>query len=112
MKLSDLAAKPKLTEIHIEDADTVKEFGEALSFHIWDRQNMETFVKLATIDYKDFGAVSDIIQKLILNEDGKPIVDNDKILPTHVMVKAIQTVVEVLGKSTQGITEKTTVTSN
>ena len=32
MKLSDLAAKPKLTEIRIEDADTVKEFGEPEKF--------------------------------------------------------------------------------
>lgn len=112
MKLSDLAAKPKLLEIKIEDEDTIKEYGEALSFHIWDRQNMETFVKLATIDYKDFGAVSEIIQKLILSEEGKPIIDGENILPTHVMIKAIQTVVETLGKSTAGSMMKTTATSN
>ena len=107
MKLSQLAAKPQLLEIKIEDEDTIKEFGEALTFHIWDRQKMETFVKLATIDYKNFGAVSEIIQTLILNDEGEPIINHDSILPTHIMIKAIQTVVEVLGKSTQGITTKT-----
>ena len=40
MKLSQLTAKPQLIDIHIDDEDTIKEFGEAIEFWTWDRQQV------------------------------------------------------------------------
>jgi hypothetical protein len=40
MKLSALTAKPQLIEVSIDDEDTMKEFGEPITFHTWDRQAM------------------------------------------------------------------------
>ena len=111
MKLSDLAAKPKLVKIAIDDADTIKEYGEALEFYIWDRQPMPVFVKLATIDYTNFGSLTDIVKELILDENGKSIVNDTTVLPTNVLMKAINVVVETLGKSITPPTEKETETS-
>ena len=47
MKLSEITKKPQLIEVLIDDEETVKEFGEALTFHTWDRQPMDVFIKLA-----------------------------------------------------------------
>ena len=53
MHLSQLAAKPKLIEVIIESEEIIKEYGEPLAFHTWDRQPMETFMKLVSLSGKD-----------------------------------------------------------
>ena len=41
MKLSQLAAKPTLIKLELDDEDVVKEYGEPLEFWIHDRQPIE-----------------------------------------------------------------------
>lgn len=45
MKLSQLAAKPQLVKVVLDDQDTLEQFGEALEFYTWDRQPMEVLLK-------------------------------------------------------------------
>lgn len=98
MKLSELTATPKLVEIKIDDEETLKEFGEALSFHTWDRQPLDVFLRLANIDTKNTGELITIVKTLILDEKGKEIVNDKSMLPVNVLMKAIQKVTEILGK--------------
>lgn len=98
MKLNQLAAKPKLIEITIDDKETVAEFGEALSFHTWDRQPLEVFMKLANTSSTNGGEMIEIIRTLILDENGKEIINKDNMLPTAVLMKAITKITEKLGK--------------
>jgi hypothetical protein len=97
MKLSQLAAKPQLIKIILDDEETTAVFGE-LEFWIYDRQDMDTFVKLATLDSTQFDKLAALVNSMILDEDGSQIVKEGLTLPTPIMVKAIQKVVEVLGK--------------
>lgn len=97
MKLSQLSAKPQLIEISIDDEDTVKEFGEAITFHTWDRQPLDVFMKLANTA-NDTGSIIEVVKSLILDEKGKEILSKDTMLPTHVLMKAITKVTELLGK--------------
>lgn len=99
MKLNQLAAKPQLVKVEINDEDVITQFGEPLEFYIYDRQSMETFVKLATLDYTNFGEVANLVKELVLDEEGKPVIHDDDVLPTNILMKAITTVVETLGKS-------------
>ena len=63
MKLSQLTAKPQLIEVTIDDEDTIKEFGEAITFHTWDRQPMDVFMKLANATGNDtIGIISIVTQ--------------------------------------------------
>jgi hypothetical protein len=98
MKLSELTSTPKLVEIKIEDEETLKEFGEALSFHTWDRQPLDVFLRLANIDTKNTGELITIVKTLILDEKGKEIVNDKSMLPVNVLLKAIQKVTDILGK--------------
>jgi hypothetical protein len=59
---------------------------------------MDTFVKLATLDSTQFDKLAALVNSMILDEDGSQIVKEGLTLPTPIMVKAIQKVVEVLGK--------------
>lgn len=99
MKLNQLAAKPQLIPVEINDEETVKQFGEPLEFWIWDRQPMDKFVRLATLDYNNFGEVTTLVKELLLDEQGNEIIRDDLVLPTNILMKAITTVIEALGKS-------------
>lgn len=99
MKLSQIAAKPKLVEISIDDEDIIKEYEEALTFYTWDRQPMDVFTRMANLsESNDLVGLLDIVRTLVLDEDGKPILEKDSTLPTSVLMKVISKVTEHLGK--------------
>ena len=98
MKLSQLAAKPQLIMITLDDADTVKEFGEPVEFYTWDRQPLETFMKIANNSVGDSSKMLEVVKKLILDENGKEIITNDQMLPSKILVSVISKIVETLGK--------------
>ena len=98
MKLSQLASKPQLIQVVLDDADTIAEHGEAIEFWTWDRQPLETFMRLAQSQDADTGKMIDIVRTLILDENGKEIITKDAMLPTAVLLRVIQKIVELLGK--------------
>lgn len=108
MELTKLTAKPQLIKVEINDEEIIALFGEPLEFYIWDRQSMDSFVKLATLDYQNFGSVADVVREFVLDKDGKPVITEDQVLPTNVMMKAITTVIETLGKLVTPAGTKTT----
>jgi len=98
MKLSQLAAKPQLVEVSLNDEDTLAEFNEPLTFHTWDRQPLDIFMKLANADHADMSAMVNVVRTLILDEKGKEVIAGDNMLPSKVLVRAIAKIVELLGK--------------
>lgn len=98
MKLSQLAAKPQLIKLIVNDEEIIKEFGEELEFWTWDRQPLETFMKLANADHSDPGSMISIVRTLILDEDGKEIIKGDTMIPSKALIAVISKIVETLGK--------------
>ena len=98
MKLSDLAAKPQLKEIIIDDESIVKEYGDSLSFYVQDRLPIETYTKLATIKTDDAGSMYNVIKDLILDDKGMPVMADGNVLPMNVMTAAVMKVTDMLGK--------------
>jgi hypothetical protein len=98
MKLTQLAAKPQLVKIELNDEDVVKEFGEALEFWIWDRQPMDKFIRLAQMKGEDMSELIAAVNEMVLDEEGAPVIKDGLVLPTNVMTKVIGKVVETLGK--------------
>jgi hypothetical protein len=99
MKLSQLAAKPQLIKITLDDQSIVTQYGEAIEFYTWDRQPLEVFMKLANQSQSEAGSgIIDIIKTLILNDDGTEVIQGDNMLPTDVLMAAITKLTASLGK--------------
>jgi hypothetical protein len=99
MKLSDLAEKPKLTEIIIDKEELVTKYGEPVSFFILDRLPIDTFTKLASLKQDNIPEMYDVMKDLVLDENGNTIMDDEKVLPVDVLTECILKVSEFLGKS-------------
>lgn len=98
MKLSQLVAKPQLIQITINDEDIVKEFGEPIEFWTYDRQPMDTFMKLASMDGSNYGEIVKAVKGLVLDEEAKPVLKDNEMPPTKVLIRVVGKVLEGLGK--------------
>jgi hypothetical protein len=98
MKLSDLASKPQLTKMIIDDEPIVEKYGESLEFFVLDRLPIETYTKLASVKTNDPGEMYHVIKELILNDEGHPVMSEGNVLPMDVMNAAVVKVTENLGK--------------
>ena len=98
MKLSNLAAKPQLIEITLEDEVTVAAYGEPVTFKTWDRQPIDMFMRLAALQTTDPAEMSGIVKDLILDDQGQPLLTDGVAIPSAVLTRAITKIVENLGK--------------
>jgi hypothetical protein len=98
MKITQIASKPQLIKVVLDDADTVKELGEELEFWTWDRQPLDKFMKLASVKQDNPAEIIDIVKELILDEQGKVVIKDGVMLPTQILIRIIQKLVETLGK--------------
>lgn len=98
MKLTDLAKKPQLTKVTLDDEDIVAEYGEPLDFYTWDRQPMDTFLKIASNDSKDFSVIANAMKTMVLDEDGNEVMRDGMVLPPKVLVAVFTKIVGQLGK--------------
>lgn len=98
MKLREIAHKPKLIEVVLDDEDIQQRFGESLSFYTYDRQPLDVFMSLVSMEEQDQAKMFGIVRQLILDENGEQIVSEDSMLPGHVLLKCVTKIVELLGK--------------
>jgi len=98
MKLKDLASKPKLIQVILDDEDTIASYGESLEFYTYDRQPIQTFMKLAATQGTDNEAMLEMVRKMILDEDGNEIITEEVSIPGPVLMRAITKIVATLGK--------------
>ena len=98
MKLTQLAAKPRLVKILLDDEDTVTEYGEPIEFWVYDRQPLERFISMASMRAEDFASLVRVVNDMVLDEQGQPVLKAEETLPTPVMTRVINKVVETLGK--------------
>lgn len=98
MKINQIASKPQLIKLVLDDKDTVKELGEELEFWTWDRQPLDKFMKLASMKQDKPEEIIDLVKDLILDENGKVVIKDDVMLPTNILIRVIQKVIETLGK--------------
>jgi hypothetical protein len=98
MELKSLTAKPQLVEIKINDEETVAKYGEAVTFFVLDRLPMDTFVRVSMLDFKDIKNLLSLAVELILDKDGKPVMTEEELLPTDLVMKAVEAFLEQLGK--------------
>jgi len=99
MKLQDLARKPQLTEIVIDKPELVEKYGETINFFILDRLPIDTFTKLASLKQDNIPEMYAVMEELVLNEKGQPVMSEEQVLPVDILTECILKVSEFLGKS-------------
>lgn len=98
MKLKEIAKKPTLVEIKLDDEEVIQEFGEPLEFFTWDRQPLDVFMQLASAKQDDPGSMINALRPLVLDENGQPILVGDVTLPSKILIKTIAILVSQMGK--------------
>jgi hypothetical protein len=98
MKLNNLIAKPQLVKVELSDDETIAQFGEAIEWYVWDRQSLDKFLKLASSEGNASEQIVETVREMVLDEEGKPMLQGDATLPTAVMLKVMNKMVEMLGK--------------
>ena len=83
----------------IDDEKIVEAYGEPLEFYIYDRHDMDTFMKLASLEGDSVGTIAELVSDMILDEDGKKIIVDGNILPVDIMMKIVEVVIQRLGNS-------------
>ena len=98
MNLKDLAAKPQLIKMIIDDEEIVKEYNEPLEFYAYDKQPMDVFLRVASSRSQNVDELGLILKDMILDSDGQPVIKDGLMLPSKVLMAAFTKLVEVLGK--------------
>lgn len=98
MKLTELAKEPQLTKVVLDEPALIDRYGDPIEFWVYDRVDMTTFMKLANLQgEQQMEEVVSVMKGLILDDKGKPILANGKVLPNDVMIKAVEKTVVALG---------------
>lgn len=98
LKLTQLASKPQLIKITLDTPEIQTKYGDSLEFWIMDRQPIDQFIKMATMGTDNYGEMIRMVNALVLDEHGAPVLKDDEALPNDVMMSVIGAVVERLGK--------------
>jgi len=97
MKLQELSAKPKLIQIKVDDSEIVEKYGEAVEFWMYDRHSMDTFMSMATVNEDNLGTIAKLVREVVLDEKGNKILGDGETLPSDILVKVMNKVVDSLG---------------
>lgn len=97
MKITELTATPQLIKFELDDAEIVEKYGDVVEFWAWDKQPLDHYFKMASNESSAEGILQ-VAKSMILDEDGKPVMEGDKVLPPDVAMKAFNVVITSLGK--------------
>lgn len=99
MNLKELATKPVLTKLTIEDEETITTYGEQLDFYVYDKQPIDVFLQLSQAQsVADQNKIADIMSELILDKNGKRVINKGHALPPKVLAKALILITDLLSK--------------
>jgi hypothetical protein len=101
MKLTEVASKPQLIKITLDEPEIIEQYGDELEFWTWDRQPLEKYLGLVGQDasMENMPALIEFAKDLILDESGNMVMAEGEVLPTLVMTLAVNKVVAQMGKS-------------
>jgi hypothetical protein len=99
MKLQQLASTPQLIKIVLDEEEIVKQYGEPVEFHVYDRYDLDVYMKIATVDSSNFVDMAKTISSLILDEEGNPALKEGEVLPVDLVTRVIERVVNQLGNT-------------
>jgi hypothetical protein len=98
MQLKELATKPKLEQVIVDNPVIVEAYGEPLEFYMWDRQDLPTYLKLAQIkDNQE--QIFDIVKEVVLDDQANRVLGDGEMLPVDIMVPVLEAAIRRLGNN-------------
>lgn len=108
MNISKFATKPELTKIEIKNEDIIAAYGPVF-FYVYDKLDITTYFDFfKSQSEQDGNQLNAILRKLILDENGKPSMSDEQLLPIDLTIAAIAAINEQLGKSATKSSTSTT----
>lgn len=98
MELTLLSSAPQLVEVKLDDKDTIKKYGEPLTFWTYDKQPLDTYLSLSNSMGNNQEKAVEILKTLVLDKEGNPVMKDNMVLPAQIMVKAMTKVMSLLGE--------------
>ena len=100
MDIAQLARKPQLLEITIDDEGIVEEYGDTIKFWMYDFVDINTyfdFFKAQTTEGQS--QMNEMLRSIIKKSDGTAVLAEGESLPVDIAVAALTRINETLGKS-------------
>ena len=109
MDITQLAAKPKLEELTIDDKDIIDRYGEPITFWIMDQMDVSTYFNFYKLQQgEDSTLLNELLRKLILNDKGRPVLEAEEVFPVDITLSILVKINEFLGKSNPKTSTPTT----
>jgi hypothetical protein len=106
--IADFAKKPELIQIVLDHPEIVEEFGEPVIFYMKDYVDINTYFEFFKNQTDNDNGLNQVLQKIILKENGEPVLGADDTLPIRLAIGALSKINENLGKSnTKSLTSET-----
>lgn len=100
MDIRQLAKKPELVEITLDDEAIVKEYGEPITFWMKDFVDINTYFDFFRSQSDKTGdELTQLLAKLILNKEGQVVLAEGETFPIDITIAALTKINECLGKS-------------
>jgi len=100
MLISEVAKKPTLIRMDLDDPKIVETYGDTITFYMYDNIDLNTYFNFFKVQQDEDGTeLNKLIRKIVLNESGQPVLKEDDMLPVDICFAALVKINENLGKS-------------
>lgn len=107
MNIDQVAKKPQLEQVTLDDSEIVEMYGEPITFWMFDHVDINTYFDFYKYQGEQNGELlMSALRKIILNAEGKPAISEDTVLPVDVSIAALTKINEHLGKSRAKLSKK------
>lgn len=98
MNIKELARKPELKKITVDNPIVVEAYGEPVDFWMYDRQSVPTYIQLAQIKDNHY-EIFEIVKQIIMDEQGLPVLNDGEMLPIDIMIPILEAAIMQLGNA-------------
>jgi hypothetical protein len=100
VKIQEFKLQPKLIEVVLDGEDIVRDYGEAITFWMYDHLDLTTYFQFVRAQSEaKTDELLQIIKSILRDENGNTVMDPDDQLPVDIFAEAVIAISRHLGKS-------------
>lgn len=100
MNIKQYASVPQLIEIILDSTELLEKYGEPITFYTYNVVPLSTYFDFYNArSNSEFDQLDKMMKRMILDNDGNPVLAHNEDLPIDIAAAAINKIGEILGKS-------------